>query len=284
MMQRLVAEPFTKPLTHHGEGPVWLDNRGLAVLDMLDGDVVLIGEDGDETERHHVDTVIASLRARTTGGFVVGTERGFALLDEDFSLEERIDCWTDATVRMNEGTVDPSGRFWCGSMAYDLTPEAGALWRLDADWAVTQVVEGIGCSNGLAWTPDGTAAFYVDSLTNRIDRLDFSDAGDLLGREPFVDVAGEGFPDGLTLDSAGGLWLALFGAGRLLHFDRYGNRDAEIVVPVNQVTSCAFGGRDFSRLYITTSRYSLAQPEPLAGAVFVVEPDAGGFGSPAFAG
>ncbi|MYS81078.1 SMP-30/gluconolactonase/LRE family protein [Streptomyces sp. SID5474] len=271
------ARRFTEVVTDHGEGPAWLDRWGLCVLDMLVGDLVLIDASGTVSRRANVGPVVAAVRERRGGGLVVGVERGFAMLDEDLSVTESIECWTDPSVRMNDGGCDPQGRFWCGSMAYDLTPGAGALWRLDPDRATGLLVPDVGCSNGLAWTRDGSRAYHVDSLTNRVDVLEFAADGTIASRSPFLDVTGEGFPDGIAVDRENGVWLALFGSGRLIHADRYGRRDAEITVPAAQVTACTFGGPDFDELYITTSRYRLTDPEPAAGAVFVAEPSVGGF-------
>ncbi|WP_406516201.1 SMP-30/gluconolactonase/LRE family protein [Streptomyces sp. NBC_00873] len=283
-MKRIEAEQFTKRLTDHGEGPVRLDRHGLAVLDMLAGDVVLIDDSGAETRREHLGEVVAAIRPRRSGGFVAGLEHGFCLLNDRFAVTETVTCWTAPGVRMNDGACDPLGRFWCGSMAYDLTPGAGALWRFDPAGGVVEAIEGIGCSNGLAWTRDGTRGYYVDSLTGRVDILELGPDGAIADRRPFADVTGEGFPDGIAVDLAGGVWLALFGSGLLLHFDGTGRRDAEIAVPVRQVTACTFAGPDYSELYITTSRFGLTDPEAAAGAVFRAKPDVGGFAPYTFGG
>ncbi|HVK23152.1 MAG TPA: SMP-30/gluconolactonase/LRE family protein [Actinokineospora sp.] len=276
-MKTIKAEQFTAVITHHGEGPVWLPGRGLAVLDMLAGDIVLVAADGAVESRTHVDTVLAAVRARAGGGYVAGVERGFALLDAEFAVVETVTCWDDPSIRMNEGSCDPQGRFWCGSMAYDLTPGAGALWCLDSDRGAREMVSGIGCSNGLAWTKDGSRAYYVDSLTGRIDLLEVTEDGGAATLAPFADLAGAGFPDGIAVDTDGGVWVALFGAGEVLHIDREGHRDMSVALPVGQPTACAFGGPDHGLLYITTSRYGLDDPEPAAGAVFIAEPRIGGF-------
>ncbi|MBU3067697.1 SMP-30/gluconolactonase/LRE family protein [Nocardia sp. NEAU-G5] len=283
-MKRIQAQQFTESVTHHGEGPVWLGRHGLAVLDMLAGDVVLIDERGAQTRREHLGEVVAALRPRRVGGFVAGLERGFCLLNEHFAVTEAVTCWTDPSVRMNDGACDPMGRFWCGSMAYDLTPGAGALWRFEPSGDAVEVITGIGCSNGLAWNRDGTRAYYVDSLTGRIDVLELGPDGQIADRRPYTDTVGDGFPDGIAVDLADGVWLASFGSGLLRHFDHKGRHDADITVPVRQVTACTFAGPDYSELYITTSRFGLQDPEAAAGAVFRAKPDTGGFAPYTFGG
>lgn len=278
------VQQFSEVITHHGEGPVWMPDRGLYVLDMLAGDVVGLSTQGREVSRHHIDTVLAAVRPRTSGGFVAGVERGFALLDERWQPEEFIQTWDDPSVRMNDGGCDPHGNFWCGSMAYDLKHKAGALWKFDPDWRASLALDGVGCSNGLAWTMSGGFAYYVDSLAERIDtvRID-PESREITERQPFAAVP-DGFPDGIAVDREDGVWVALFGKGHLVHFDASGARDVTIQLQVAQPTACTFGGHRYQDLYITTSRHGLHSPEKSAGAVFVHTPSVPGFAPFAFAG
>src|SRR5690606_25920507 len=111
----------------------------------------------------------------------------------------------DPGVRMNEGGCDPDGRFYCGSMAYDRTPGAASVYRLDPDGSVRTVIEHVTISNGLEWSPDGSRAYYVDTDTGRIDVFDYDRETGLTGRRPFAEFdADEGRPDGLAVDADGG--------------------------------------------------------------------------------
>lgn len=278
------VQQFSEIITHHGEGPVWVSNRGLHVLDMLAGDVVSLSTQGREVSRHHIDAVLAAVRPRRSGGFVAGVERGFVLLDECWQPEEFIEVWEDPSIRMNDGACDPHGNFWCGSMAYDLKPRAAALWRFDRRRHTSLGLDEVGCSNGLAWTMSGNFAYYVDSLAERIDvlRID-SESGQITDRQWFAAVP-DGFPDGIAVDVEDGVWLALFGKGHLVHFDASGTRDITLQLPVSQPTACTFGGHQYQDLYVTTSRHDLHSPEPNAGAVFVHTPSVPGFAPFAFAG
>lgn len=274
-----VAEQVTDPIAEHGEGPVWFaSGSALGFVDMLAGDVLIVRADGSVLRRH-VGTVAACLRPRTSGGFVVAVERGFALDDGDGSpLRQLAEAWSDPRVRMNEGGCDPDGRFYCGSMAYDQTPRAGALYRLDADGTVTTVLSGCTISNGLDWSPRGDHAYYVDSATQRIDMFDYDPAGGLSGRRPFATVdEADGSPDGLTVDSEGGVWVALWGGSQVRRYSPDGRLDAIIAVPVRQVTACAFGGSGMDQLFITTSRLGVSDhDEPAAGAVFTIAAEVAG--------
>jgi sugar lactone lactonase YvrE len=264
------AEQVTDPAAYHGEGPVWSERwGGLRWVDMLAGDVLSLAPDGT-IDRRHVGNVAAVLRPRRQGGAVIGVERGFALEEADGTLTHLGELWSDTNVRMNEGGCDPDGRFYCGSMAYEERPGAGALYRLDPDDSVHVVLENVTISNGLEWSPDGSRAYYNDSPTQRIDVFDYDSESGLSGRRPFAEVPAEaGAPDGLTVDEEGGVWVALYGGGSVRRYTPEGMLDEVIEVPAKQVTACTFGGSGLDQLFITTSREDLKPSEdPLAGSLF----------------
>jgi sugar lactone lactonase YvrE len=252
---------------------------------MLAGDVLSL-DAGGAVRRRHVASVAAALRPRRDGGAVIATERGFALEDAGGEVRPLVDAWTDPTVRMNEGGCDPDGRFYCGSMAYDQRPGAAALYRLDPDGSVSVVLEGVTISNGLDFTPDGSAAYYVDTPTGRIDRFDYDWARGLTRRDTFVEIPpGAGHPDGLTVDAEGGVWVALYDGGAVRRYTVGGTLDAIVEVAPRKVTACAFGGEDLSELFVTTSRENLPPGEDrAAGALFRVAPGVRGMPVREFAG
>jgi sugar lactone lactonase YvrE len=220
--------------------------------------------------------VAAAFRPRRDGGLVLADERGFALLHDDLTVQRRLpDLWDDPGVRMNEGGADPAGNFWCGSMAYDESTGAGALYRLTPDLTVTKVLDGVTISNGFGFSPDGTRAYYVDTPTRQVDVFDHAD-GTLTNRRTAVEIAdGPGAPDGLTVDAEGCLWVALFGGSAVHRYSPDGELLAVVPIPAAQVTACTFGGPDLDRLYVTTSREGLDAEargeQPLAGALFTAD-------------
>jgi sugar lactone lactonase YvrE len=280
------AEQVTDAVAYHGEGPVWSERWGhLRWVDMLAGDILALGEDG-VIQRRHVGDIAAAVRPRSRGGAVIGVERGFALEDPDGSLTHLDEVWTDRSVRMNEGGCDPDGRFYCGSMAYDRRPGAGALYRLDPDRSVRLVVEGVSISNGLEWSPDGSRAYYNDTPTQRVALFDYDRASGLTGQRTFVEIPEEaGHPDGLTVDSEGGLWVALNRGGAVHRYRPDGELDEIVEVPPRKVTACTFGGPRLDDLFITTSREGLEpEEEPLAGSLFRAEVGIAGLPVREFAG
>jgi sugar lactone lactonase YvrE len=280
------SEQLTDPVTYHGEGPVWSDSwEGLRWVDMLDGDVLSLGEDGS-IGRRHVDDIAAIVRPRRGGGAVLGIERGFALEEPDGTLRRLGDLWSGDDVRMNEGGCDPDGRFYCGSMAYDQRPGAGSLYRLDPDGEVTVVLEGVTISNGLDWSPDDSLAYYIDTRAQEVSVFDYDPGRGLSGRRTFVEIPEEqGDPDGLAVDTEGGVWVALFKGSAVHRYTDRGELDEVIEVGARQVTACCFGGPGLDRLYITTSRENLEpDDDPLAGSLFTAVPGVTGLPVRDFAG
>ncbi len=279
------VEQVTDPVAYHGEGPVWSPRwGGLRWVDMLAGDVLSLGADG-QVRRRHVGSVAAALRPRGSGGAVIGVERGFALEDADGSLTLLPDLWSGDEVRMNDGGCDPDGRFYCGSMAYDQRPGAGRLYRLDADLSVRVVLDGVTLSNGLEWSPDGSRAYYTDTATRQISVFDYDPGSGLTGRRTFAVIRGDGQPDGLTVDSEGGVWTAMFNGGAVHRYSRDGRLDEVVEVPAGKVTACTFGGTRLDELFITTSREGLPEgADPLAGSLFRASPHVAGLPAREFAG
>jgi sugar lactone lactonase YvrE len=239
-------------------------------VDMLAGDVLSLAAEGT-IDRRHVGNVAAVLRPRRQGGAVIGVERGFALEEADGTLTHLGELWSDTNVRMNEGSCDPDGRFYCGSMAYDERPGAGALYRLDPDSSVRVVLENVTISNGLEWSPDGSCAYYNYTPTQRIDVFDYEDSeSGLTGRRPLAEIPAQtGGPDGLTVDEEGGVWVALYQGAAVQRYTPDGILDEVIGVAAKQVTACTFGGQDHNQLFIATTREGLEPGEdPLAGSLF----------------
>lgn len=273
----------------HGEGPVWDSHAGvLRWVDMLAGDVLSTEPTSGSTSRMHVGTIAAAVRPRHRGGLVMALERGFALVDgSERSFRYLGDLWRDPTVRMNDGGCDPQGRFYCGSMAIDERPSAGSLHRIDPDGSVTEVLTGLTVSNGLAWSPDGAIAYFVDTATQRIDQFDFEPLkGEFHNRRPLVSVPlAVGRPDGLTVDAEGGIWLALWGGGAVHRYTPDGQLDATISVPVKNVTACAFGGETLEDLFVTTSQLHAPDSDTTsAGHVYRVRPGVRGTPALVFSG
>jgi sugar lactone lactonase YvrE len=221
----------------------------------------------------------SAVATRVSGGLVVAGGHGFVALDPlTGEVTELAEAPGRPDTRMNDGKCDRAGRFYAGSMAADESPGKGSLFRLDTDGSVTELLTGIGISNGLGWSPDDRLMYYTDSLDYRVDVLDYDLASGQMGeRRPFVALgSGDVMPDGMTVDSEGGVWVAVWGGGVVQRYDPDGCLTSVARLPAANVTSCAFGGPGLDQLYITTA----AGPGRSAGSLFTCA--AGVAGLPAF--
>jgi sugar lactone lactonase YvrE len=153
------------------------------------------------------------------------------------------------------------------------------------------MLTGLTISNGLVWTEDGKTMYFIDTAAQAVWGFDFnSRTGEITRKRTVVAIPeSEGFPDGMSIDSRGMLWIALFGGGKVSCYDPgTGQKLAEVQVPASRVTSCAFGGELLDQLYITTARMGLDEAalarEPLAGGLFVAKPGATGIKASLFGG
>ncbi|MER6559700.1 SMP-30/gluconolactonase/LRE family protein [Streptomyces sp. NPDC001027] len=268
-----------------GEGPTWDPVAGrLLWIDILGSRLhaydPATGRRTVRTAHQHVGAV----KPRAGGGLVLNLRDGVGLLDPDGGFR-----WLRHDPvpgrRGNDAAVAPDGSLWAGSMRYDEAPGGGALCRLTGDGAAEVVLDDVAVSNGTGWSPDGTLMYYVDSPTRRIDVFDFSADGRVGGRRCFVAIEeGAGFPDGLTVDADGCVWVALWDGAAVRRYTPEGVLDRQIDLPTPRITACAFGGPDLTDLYVTTARVGLDAPHPTAGSLLVL-PNAGkGLPQPAFAG
>lgn len=275
----------------HGEGPVWAD-EALYWVDITGEAVHRLDPDTGADTQTRVGQAVGAVVPRASGGLVLAVRDGFAELPE-FGGDVRmlVDVEADQPDnRMNDGKCDSHGRFWASTMAFDATADAGSLYCLTPELEVRKVLDGLTIGNGLAWSADDRTLYFIDSMSRGIDAYEFDAASGQLGAQrQLVSIpANKGIPDGMTIDTDGCLWVALFGGWGVLRYDPDGNLDREIRLPVANVTCPTFGGSDLGDLYITTTREGLSESEraeqPLAGAVFRVRPGATGSAPHAFAG
>ena len=131
----------------------------------------------------------------------------------------------------------------------------GRLYRLDPDRTLTKLLDGIGVSNGMGFTPDLQHFYYTDSPTRNIYLFDYDRAtGDISNRRVFVQTPeGEGVPDGLTVDADGYVWSARWDGGILARYTPDGVEERRIAFPARKVSSVTFGGPDYTDIYVTTA-------------------------------
>jgi sugar lactone lactonase YvrE len=280
-----------------GEGPLWdVAEQALYWVDIPRCVVHRFEPSTGRSERWTVPAAIGCLALRRGGGAVAALRTGFALLD---LTTNKVQTFANPEAglpetRFNDGKCDARGRLWCGSMHDTSDPQdrrpIAALYRVDPDLACHRMLDGIRTSNGLDWSPDGRTMYYTDTPTLQIDAFDFDpEAGTIANRRAFATVPqGVGRPDGLAVDEAGYLWSAHFDGWRVTRYAPDGRVDRVVRLPVQNVTSCAFGGPDLDILYITSATEDLSESElerqPLAGGLFAHRPGVRGRPMHRFAG
>jgi sugar lactone lactonase YvrE len=267
-----------------GEGPCWDHaSQSLLFVDVTPGHIYRLDHATGALHRAEFGQEVGAAIPDSAGGLVVAARDGIYQADHSgnkVSLLAAVEADKPGN-RMNDAKCDPSGRLWAGTMAFDFRQGAASLYRIDHT-AVTTMLTDLTISNGTGWSPDGGLMYFIDSATFRIDVFDFDGGtGDISARRPFVTgTAEEGLPDGMTVDSEGGVWVAYFGAGQVRRFAPSGQLDSVVDLPVRQVTSCCFGGRDLRELYITSAAYQLSaadlREQPLSGSTFRCTPGIAG--------
>lgn len=176
--------------------------------------------------------------------------------------------------RCNDGKCDKQGRFWIGTMDVDGANDCGALYYLSKDLSLTKVLTELSIPNGLDWSPVGDKMYFIDSADRCVKAFDFDAAsGKISNAKTIIKINPDEMPDGMCTDSEGMLWIAFWGGKRVGRYDPYTSEHlADIRIPALNITSCTFGGKELTTLYITTARSGMTdaklQEYPLSGSVF----------------
>ncbi|MBG1244829.1 SMP-30/gluconolactonase/LRE family protein [Nostoc sp. NZL] len=267
-----------------GEGPMWDSSQNLLYwVDIFNHRVHQFHPATGKNCFFDVGDVVGAIATAGVDRLIIALRHHLAFLNTQtgevntiLEIEENL-----PDNRLNDGKFDPQGRFWFGSMCTLEKPQA-SLYRYDQDGSLHVMETELTISNGLGWSPDQKTFYLTDSPQQKIYAYDFNSlTGNITNRRIFVDLTNEPFyPDGLTIDSEGHIWSAMWDGWCVIRFTPKGEEILRVKLPVQLPTSCTFGGEDLQTLYITTASVGLSQAEIeksfYAGDLFTLETDVTG--------
>ncbi|MCU1413085.1 MAG: hypothetical protein JWN80_425 [Microbacteriaceae bacterium] len=259
------------------EGPVWIATKSrLLWIDVERGEVFVGRLDGGlviETHRFDFEGKVGAVVDGDDGSLLVAVNDRLVVIDPDGMRRDGPRILEGTALRANDGGVDPAGRFLIGTYHYDERPGKDTLQRLEYDGSLTLLDDDLSISNGLAWSPDGTLFYSTDTANQTIWVRDYDPMSGGYGARRRHLTIESGYPDGLTIDSRGYLWIAIWAGFEVRSFAPEGTPADTVSVPVPDVSSVAFVGDDLDRLLITTSSRDLdaagRERYPDAGALFL---------------
>jgi sugar lactone lactonase YvrE len=256
-----------------GECPLWNSEEQMVYWeDIHTGKIFRFDPASGVHETVYEGDVVGGFTIEEDGALLLFMENGSVKVFRDGSLTTVVEeIPEERGTRFNDVIADPEGRVFCGTMPGKDHP--ASVYRLDRDGSITKVIEGVGLSNGMGFTPDLEKMYHTDSPKRTIYLYEYDrGSGTLGGRSVFVRTPeGEGVPDGLTVDTEGCVWSARWDGGCIVRYSAGGEEMLRITFPVKKVSSLTWGGRDYADLYVTTAGGDNRHEEGReAGALFRV--------------
>src|SRR5690606_62 len=294
-----------------GESTIWDERDGCIYwVDIEAPSVNWFHLESGKTATWATPRWISDIAPRSSGGFIASCADGFAHVDPKKQLYEPLaqPIPNPKVARLNDGVTDHKGRYWsgsCDSSQWDESTTAedkestlgnldvrntGELYRLDADGTISTEERNIVTANGPAFSPDGRTAYVNDSMPLISWAYDVAEDGSLSNRRDFLKFKPEGgYPDGMAVDVEGCIWMAFYESWKLRRFAPNGTLLEERQLPVRRGLRPAFGGHDYSRLFLITGSQGFSEEtfaqQPLAGGLFeILDPPASGVPSCPYAG
>ncbi|WP_145203071.1 SMP-30/gluconolactonase/LRE family protein [Sphingobium sp. B2] len=269
-----------------GEGTIW-SARDDAVywVDILAPALNRLSLKDGAVERWAVPEPLGWVAERTGGGFIGGFKSGFAEISLDpLTITPIGDPEPDLPGnRMNDGKADAQGQIWCGTMDMAEESDSGSLYRLTPDLVWQQMDTGYRVPNGPAFSPCGKWLYHSDTARRIMYRFARTAEG-IADRQPFISFTdADGYPDGMTVDADGHIWVAHWGGGRISRFTPDGRLDRAIALPARQVTNICFAGPDLNRMFVSSAAIGL-HATPYDGGLFEVDCGVRGLPTHLFAG
>ena len=256
-----------------GEGPIWTpETNSVTWTDITQNTFHIANIDTGKTESFGVPSMIGAIAHTKDGHYIAATQKGFARISVDGKYSP-LHSFLQDDMRMNDGKVDPAGRFWAGSMALSFEKDRGSLYVLETDNSYQKVLDNITLSNGMGWSPDAQYFYYIDTIPGVLKRFDYDlDNGKISNPKNLITFdASSGVPDGMTVSSDGKIVVALWDGGRIEIYEPTGAKVSEIKLGVSRPTCCTFAGPNQDILIVSTASQGIDRAdEPLAGKILAV--------------
>jgi D-xylonolactonase len=266
-----------------GECPLWHpDEQQLYWTDQFTGRLFRYDPASRTHEQFYDGDDVTGFTFQADGSLLLFMDEGAVKRLEDGKLTDIIDEVPELREsRFNDVIADPEGRVFCGTQP--ATDDLAYLYRLDTDGELTTLRDDVELANGLGFSPDLESLYLCETMGGRVYEFDYDRAtGTLSNQTTFVEIPqDEGLPDGLTVDTAGRVWVALYGGQSLVRFAPDGTQDQRIEFPTQDVTSLTFGGSSMTDLYVTSAAHRADDDDQHAGALYHLSLD-GIDGSEAF--
>jgi sugar lactone lactonase YvrE len=270
-----------------GEGPCWDDeNCRIYWIDIIEKAIHSYDLKNGKTRTIKLNKFIGSIGLRKSGGLVAALNDGFYYIENNPSIEILIKKVEDNlnSKRFNDGKVDLLGNFWAGSISYEENLPTGILYCLKSSLKIKKVLNNITISNGITWSLDNKKMYFIDTPTLRVDVFDFDIyKNSITNRKIAFEIPKDaGYPDGMTIDVEGKLWIAHWGGSKVCRWDPSTKKIIKTInIPAERVSSCTFGGVNLDELFITTAKRGFAEninegDEKGSGFIYRVKTDTRG--------
>ena len=272
------------------EGPVWdASQNAILWVDIIQGAIHQYSLNENKLKTYPIHEMVGCFAIDEDENLIMASKSGIAFLDRitgEIIYHSNPESHLPNN-RFNDGKCDPTGRFWFGSMSLSEDFEAGNVYVFD-NLTLEKKIESVTISNGMAWSIDHKTVYYIDTPTFEVVAFDYEKStGNISNRKSIITIPKEeGYPDGMTIDNEGMLWIAHWGGWQVTRWNpQTGEKLHHFKLPTSRITSCTFGGEHLNDLYITSASVGLSEEElieqPLAGSLFIIK-NCGFTGLPAF--
>lgn len=256
-----------------GENPLWHPLEKKAYwLDIANGTIYRYDPQTNAHEVFYQGEVTGGFTVQGDGALLLFSTQGAVRLLRDGAATTLIESLPgEDGNRFNDVIADPIGRVFCGTMGYTARGKVGNFYRIDPDGSVTKLMDQLLIPNGMGFSPDGKTFYQTDTMNHVIYQFDYdADSGAITNQRPFVVVSeSDGIPDGMTVDSEGFIWSGNWDGWQLIRYSPDGQIERRVRFPAKKVSSVAFGGEDYTDLYVTTAGGdNLAENGETAGAFY----------------